>query len=164
VSLGLILKVCLAVYLAVIVLELALARRVKRFLIELGAVIAVVILALLINNASTGRVAFGDGTSPGKAVAWMFLATLLGIAARYLFYLQKGQFSWLGLLKPVSISPIVLLPLVGSVQGAGDLKDMQVVSFAFLAFQNGFFWNAVLDAARPVTQTPAPQPPPASGV
>src|ERR1035441_6482601 len=128
-SLGVILEGCFATYLAVIVLELVLARRVKHFLIELGAVIAVVILALLINNTFTGRVAFGEGTSPVGTIAWMFLATLLGIAARYLFYVQNGQFSWLGLLKPISISPIVLLPLVGSVQGSGDLKDMQGVSF-----------------------------------
>jgi hypothetical protein len=79
----------------------------------------------------------------------MFLATLLGIAARYAFYLPRGRFSWLDFLKPISISPIVLLPLLGSVTGSGSLKDIQVLSFAFLAFQNGFFWQAVLEAARP---------------
>jgi len=36
-----------------------------------------------------------------------------------------------------------------------DLKDMKVVSFAFLAFQNGFFWQAVLDAAHPAKATAA---------
>jgi hypothetical protein len=69
-------------------------------------------------------------------------------------YLQKEQFSWLDLLKPVTISPIVLLPLMGSVQGVGELKEIQVVSFGLLAFQNGFFWQAVLEGARPVTQKP----------
>jgi hypothetical protein len=42
----------------------------------------------------------------------------------------------------------VLLPLISSVQAAGDLKPMQIVSFTLLAFQNGFFWQAVLDSTR----------------
>jgi hypothetical protein len=156
-SLGDIVRVCLVVYLVAAVIDLVLARRVGRFLLELGALILVVILALLVNNANTGRVAFGEGTTPVGAVAWMFLATLLGIAARYVFYLDKGQFSVLSLFKPIAISPIVLLPLIGSVQGAGDMKEMQMVSFAFLAFQNGFFWQAVLDSSRPNTLVSGPR-------
>jgi small-conductance mechanosensitive channel len=148
-SVGMILKACLLVYLGSILIELALTRRAKRFLVEVGALAAVVIIALFLANAVTGRVAFGEGMSPLATVAWMFAATLLGIAARYVFYLQKGQFTWLDLVKPMAISPIVVLPLLGSVQTAGELKSMQVVSFAFIAFQNGFFWQTVLEAARP---------------
>jgi hypothetical protein len=29
---------------------------------------------------------------------------------------------------------------------------MQSISFAFLAFQHGFFWQAVLEKTRPTTQ------------
>lgn len=147
-SFGLILKICLTAYVTTILVEFALIRRLQRFLIELVALVAVVVLALLVTNATTGRVAFGEGSTPAGTVGWMFLATLLGICARYIFYLQ-GNFSWIGMLKPISISPIVLLPLVGSVQSSGDLKAMQVICFAFLAFQNGFFWQAVLDSAKP---------------
>jgi hypothetical protein len=152
-SLGGILQVCLAVYFAAIVIDLVVVRRIGHFLLELGLLVLVATLALLVNNATTGRVAFGEGATPFGAVALMFLATLLGIAARYGFYLERGQFSMLSLLKPMAITPLVLLPLVGSVPGVGNLKDVQMVSFAFLAFQNGFFWQAVLDAARPSTQS-----------
>jgi hypothetical protein len=61
----------------------------------------------------------------------------------------KGTFSWPDLLKPLCISPIVLLPLIGSVQGMKGLESMQVISFALLAFQNGFFWQVVLERASP---------------
>jgi len=152
-SLSSILIVCTVVYLIVILVELAFARRIKRFLWELGALLITIILALLVTNSTTGIVSFGAGTSPVTTVGWMLVATILGITARYVFYL-RGKFSWLGMLKPVTISPIVLLPLIGSVQGLGDLKDMQVMSFAFLAFQNGFFWQSVLDSAKPITDTP----------
>jgi hypothetical protein len=163
-SLELIVRYCLVAYLTAIVIELVVSRRVKPFLIEVGWLIAVSALALLVNNSATGRVAFGEGTPPFWTVALMFLATLLGIAAHYLYHLERGQFSWLDLVKPLSISPIVLLPLLGTVQGIGaDLKEMQVVSFAFLAFQNGFFWRSVLDAARPVTREPSPKPPVVTG-
>ncbi|MCI5157679.1 MAG: hypothetical protein D3906_04425 [Candidatus Electrothrix sp. AUS1_2] len=72
----------------------------------------------------------------------MFLCTMLGIMAHYVFYL-KGKFSWRAFLKPLVISPIVFLPLVGSVQSLTGLEPMQMISFAILAFQNGFFWKEV---------------------
>lgn len=150
---GPIIRICVLVYLAAILVEFALTRRITRFFAELGALVALVLFALLLTNSVTGRVAFGHGTSPLGTVGWMLAATLLGIASRYVFYLQKGHFSWLDLVKPMAISPIVLLPLLGSVQTAGELKDLQVVSFAFIAFQNGFFWQTVLEVARPAMQS-----------
>jgi hypothetical protein len=92
------------------------------------------------------RLGFG-GVSPFAALGIMFVCTLLGIAAQYMFYLE-GQFSWKSFFKPLFISPIVFLPLVGSVQGVSEFEPIQLVSFAVLAFQNGFFWKVVLDHAK----------------
>jgi hypothetical protein len=150
-SLATILRVCVVVYLVAIVAELGLTRQFKRFLLELVVVVLVVCLALLVTNASTGHVAFGEGLSPLWVVAIMFVATMCGIVARYLFYLQQGQFAWLDCLKPLAITPIILLPLISSIQSTGTLNNMQSVAFAFLAFQNGFFWQAVLEKAKPQT-------------
>lgn len=80
----------------------------------------------------------------------MFVSILFGIAARYIFYLET-KFAWLDFVKPLCISPILLLPLIGSLQGEGKLEAIQTISFALLAFQNGFFWQAVLAQARPKT-------------
>jgi hypothetical protein len=151
VSLATILRVCVVVYVVTIVVELGLTRQFKRFLLELAAVVFVVCLALLVTNASIGHVAFGEGVSPLRIIAIMFFMTMCGIVARYIFYLQQGQFSWLGFIKPLTITPIILLPLISSIQKTGNLNDMQAVSFAFLAFQNGFFWQAVLEKATPKT-------------
>jgi hypothetical protein len=150
--LGTILEVCAAVYASAIVIELLIRRQWLRFILEAVALLIVIVIALFVNNAVTGRVAFGQGTSPVGTVGIMFVATVSGIAARYIFYLQAGHFSWLDFLKPLSISPIALLPLIGSVQTSGELSGMQVVSFGVLAFQNGFFWQAVLAGARPAMQ------------
>ena len=147
-----ILEICAAIYSLAVLMELFLRKRWLWFIMHILALIAAMALALLV-SAETGRVAFGNTTSPLSTVGIMFLAIILGITARYVFYLQKGQFSWLDFLKPISISPIVLLPLIGSVQTTGEINDMQVISFAVLAFQNGFFWQAVLGTAKPAGQS-----------
>src|SRR5262245_14826195 len=108
-----------------IVIELWLRRQWRRFILEAVALLVVMALALLVNNAVTGKVSFGQSASSVGTVGIMFAATVCGIAARYVFYLQKSQFSWLDFSKPIVISPIVLFPLIGSVQTTGELNAMQ---------------------------------------
>jgi|SRR5579872_3630656 len=147
-SLGIILEVCMAIYMAAILVELWGRRQWRRFALELGALLSVAALALLVNNAVSGRVSFGEGSSQAGTMGIMFAATVCGIAARFIFYLQEGEFSWLSFFKPMAISPMVLLPLIGSVQTMGEIHGMQVVSFAVLAFQNGFFWETALRSSK----------------
>jgi hypothetical protein len=140
---------CALFYLIVILVDWVRSRRLKRFLLELSSLLILLIISLLIANSSVGFVSFGPAHSPTIVVLIMLGSILLGIAARYIFYL-KGEFSWLDFAKPLCISPVLLLPLMGSVQAVKDLEAMQVVSFALLAFQNGFFWQAVLERAKPL--------------
>jgi len=135
-------------YLVLLLVEAIITRSGKRVLIE-----AVLLCAfLLLLNQLTGfpapssRQAFG-GISPLTAIGLMFICTILGIMAHYVFYLQ-GKFSWQEFLKPLVISPIIFLPLVGSVQSLTGLESMQMISFAILAFQNGFFWKEVFGRVR----------------
>lgn len=98
-----------------------------------------------------GIIAFGNtNLSILYSIGIMFICTLLGISAHHFYYLNKA-FSLRKFLKPLLISPIIFLPLVGSVQGLPYLENMQLVSFSILAFQNGFFWKAVFDKAQPTT-------------
>ena len=143
-----VLKVCVAVYVVLIVADWVRSRNHKRLLFELLPLAALLLVDVLIATETTGYLAFGAGTSPTMVILIMFGAILLGTVARYIFYLQ-AKFSWLEFAKPLCISPILLLPLIGSVQGVRDLQPMQVVCFALLAFQNGFFWHVVLERAQP---------------
>jgi hypothetical protein len=143
-----ILKICAVFYVAVILIDWLRLRRLKRFLLELLPLICLLIIDVYMASSSAGYLTFGTGTSTTHVVVIMFVSILLGIAARYIFYLEV-KFSWLDLAKPLCISPILLLPLIGSVQAGKDLEAIQVVSFALLAFQNGFFWQVVLAQARP---------------
>ncbi|MCI5219909.1 MAG: hypothetical protein D3914_12170 [Candidatus Electrothrix sp. LOE2] len=135
-------------YLILLLVEGIITRSGKRVLIE--AVLLCAFLFLL--NRMTGfpvpssRQAFG-GVSPLTAIGVMFVCTMLGIMAHYIFYL-KGKFSWQEFLKPLVISPIIFLPLVGSVQSLTGLEPVQMISFAILAFQNGFFWKEVFGRVK----------------
>jgi hypothetical protein len=149
------LQACFGLYLLIILVEVAVRRRFTHFLIELGLGAAVGLLATLIILTSPTRAAFGELSSL-HVLGIMCMATICGIVARYVFYLEGGTFSWLDMLKPLSITPMVVMPLIGSLQWGGTLNTMQTVSFAFLAFQNGFFWQKVLEGAKPTVQNAVP--------
>jgi hypothetical protein len=120
-----------------------------RSLIYGVVLVAVAIGAFLAVSPASSKQAFG-GASPLTALALMFVGVLLGIAATYVFNLT-GPFSWRDLARPLVVSPLILLPLIGSLQGA-NLEPVQLVCFTVLAFQNGFFWQQVLRDAKPSTR------------
>ncbi len=112
-------------------------------------VLGVVALALFLTTGfpvPSPRQAFG-GASPELALGLMFVGVLLGIAATYVFNLT-GSFSWRDFARPLVVSPLALLPLIGSLQGAA-LEPVQLICFTVLGFQNGFFWQQVLRDAKP---------------
>lgn len=127
------------------------ARRSNQWL-RFGGEAAVVVGLLLIfyvwlGFPSTPRLQSFGGGPPLWLIGVMFVCVALGIAARYVFFL-RGRPRWQALLKPLCVSPMILLPLLGSIHGVVQLEAIQTVSFSILAFQNGFFWNVVLERAK----------------
>lgn len=138
----------ITLYIVFIMLDLLTSQNIKRLLLEGLPLFG----AILLLNVTTGfprpvtKQAFGDVSSL-LSICIMFFCTVLGIAARYFFSLQ-GRFSWRSFFKPLCISPIILLPLIESVQGAAKIESIQLISFGFLAFQNGFFWKVIFERAE----------------
>jgi hypothetical protein len=148
-SITLTLKICAALYLLVVLIDCFRSKSYKRLALELLPLIGLILLDVFLASTNAGYLTFGATAGPGYGILLgMFLAILLGVAARYIFYL-KGAFSWLDFAKPLCISPLLLLPLMGSLQSVKELQPMQIVSFALLAFQNGFFWQSVLQKTKP---------------
>lgn len=145
----LLLGVCSLFYVFAVGLDWRRSGAARRGVLELLTLVLLWIFGAIVVSARVGYVAFGS-MSEMTVIAVMFVAIILGITARYIFYLHAA-FSWLALIKPICISPILLLPLMGSLQGNDRLQPMQVASFALLAFQNGFFWQVVLEKARLVS-------------
>ena len=122
-------------------------RSIGRPLFQLGAYFFVAVVLRLVTGYPQPRQAFGGGPTLALIVL-MFFCILLGMAARYWFYL-RGRFSTSAFLPPLLISPLVLLPLLGTVQPDVRPQAIQVISLAILAFQNGFFWRTVFEKAKP---------------
>ena len=57
------LGVCIAVYVAMIVAELVVRRRWRRFAFQVAVLTVVAIIGVLLNRSSSGRVSFGSDTS-----------------------------------------------------------------------------------------------------
>jgi hypothetical protein len=110
--------------------------------------------AFLLLNWTTGfpaaREPFSQ-TSSTAAILVMFTFVAIGMLASYFFYL-KGPFELKSFLRPLLVSPIVLLPLIGTVESNSEIESMQLICLVVLAFQNGFFWRIVFEHAKPKTK------------
>lgn len=129
----------------VVLVEVFVTKDLKRFVVQAAALGILFLVLHYVTGFPTPRELFGGASLLG-AIGLMFLCVVLGMAARYAFYLH-GRFSWRSLLKPLCVSPIVLLPLLGSIQTIAEIQAMHLVSFGILAFQNGFFWQVVFERA-----------------
>ena len=151
-SSGITLAIALLAFLCAVILLLDFFRGARRRA-AIGLVLLIVFLIVL--NLTTGfprasgRVSFG-GSIPGWwALVAMAIGVIFGIVAQYVWSKPKKP-KLLDFLRPIVVSPLVLLPLIGSLQ-EGPLELIQLASLTLLAFQNGFFWQQVLKDAAPQT-------------
>ncbi len=109
------LLVFVGLYIITILMELISNHSLKMAIVEM-LILAGFIVVLNITTGfpfSSSRQSFG-GVSPLVAIGIMFVCSVLGSMANCLVYF-KGEFSWRKLLKPLVVSPIIFLPLIGSV-------------------------------------------------
>jgi hypothetical protein len=139
-------------FVLITLIDLIRNRSLRRLIAHLAFLISLLIILYITTGfpLQQSRQAFGGAWSSEIAILIMFICVVAGIAARYIFYLQ-GYFVWLDFIRPLVVSPLILLPLLGSLQGAA-LENLQMICFAILAFQNGFFWQQILQEAKPTTQ------------
>ena len=141
---------CLVAYGLVALVDLARFRLFNRFAVELGLLIAAAVILRATEGfpePEAGQAFGANGTGSLPMVGLMFLCITVGMLARYLFYV-RGPLVWMPFFKPLCVSPIVLLPLMGTLQAGTALEPIQVISFCLLAFQNGFFWRVVFERAQ----------------
>ena len=119
-----ILILCLSLF-AILVVADAVRVRGYSWLGELfGLVIAIYLL-----HSATGfpypRESF-SAVPATISVGIMFICVLIGMSSSYFFQLDE-TFSWQSFLKPFAVSPIVLLPLIGTVQNRTDVESTQLI-------------------------------------
>jgi hypothetical protein len=145
--------VSLILFAILILVDLFRLQLLRRFLWQLAILVgAVAILSVTVGfTMASRRVAFGGGYSVELAIGVMFFGVILGMIARYIFHMGQSRFSWIDFARPMAVSPIVLLPLIGALEGGG-IETLQLASLVILAFQNGFFWQQVLKDAKPTSR------------
>jgi hypothetical protein len=127
-------------YLVIIIIEFAKLRSLTLTVVQL------LILAMIagVLRVTTGFpilvILFGPASPVLILVVW--LAVVAGTAAHYVFF-EQGPFQLRASLKPIALSPMVVFPLLGTMQSD-------------LAFQSGFFLKRVL---KNVGKNPAPSRP-----
>jgi hypothetical protein len=129
-------------YAVVILVDLFLSSRRLSCLLEAAILTGVVLFLHFQTGFPAPKQAFGGGQY--VAVGVMFAGVLLGTAGRYYFY-KRGRFRWRSFLRPFAVSPIILLPMPGTVSGVTGVDAVQLISFFALSFQNGFFWKEIFD-------------------
>jgi len=129
-------------YMILIIVDLARKKSSRHTTIELISLTAFTIYLNHTIGFPIPKQSFGSIT-PVFAVLIMFGCILLGMMARYIFYYKK--FKLKSFLRPLVISPIILLPLIGTIQGITKFETVQLFSFGILSFQNGFFWKEIFD-------------------
>jgi hypothetical protein len=140
--------VALTILLVLALVDYSQTRETRRLIIALALLAGVAVALRAIVGFPNATASFAGGVPLLVAIGVLFLSTALGISANQVFY-SKTRFSWFAVLRPLCVTPIVLLPVLGSLQGLTFLQPVQLVSFALLSFQNGFFWRTVLDNAKP---------------
>ena len=110
--------------------------------------LAALLLALAVLRSQTG---FPDsalvpfGAAFGLGVGWTILlmgaCLVLGMIANYVYFLST--FSWREFLRPLCISPLLLVPLIGATGDSDQIGLVRAVSLCLVSFQSGFFWRSV---------------------
>jgi hypothetical protein len=106
------------------------------------ALIAAIVIALMRSGAMTMSL----GSFSERDVA-IFGATLLGIAIQAVYgpLLKREKFNWISLALALIVAPLVFYNVFAEmISGAG----MPSWANLGLAFENGFFWNAIFAAIR----------------
>jgi len=97
---------------------------------------------------------FDDGRLTDPVFIGSFISILAGMVAKSLFDLFRKKRKWLGakgfalrLIPSLVISPIAYLGFIRTAD-IGLSNDLSVLAFFLFAFQNGFFWEDILNMGQ----------------
>lgn len=119
--------------------------------------VAAIVLAIVLAIRGHGRELRQEEyfTRPKKKNTWqwgvmLFVAMVAGILARYYWELLGqgriiGDTNSIDLLRPLLVSPLVFFPI-----WAYAVRMPQGLIPVLVAFQNGFFWQTVFNAVKPI--------------
>jgi hypothetical protein len=110
------------------------------------------LIAYLVATSSTlspfsrsSSIAFGANSQATSLFIVVALAgAVAGVFGSYFFKLRDAGVSLRGLLRPLSASPLVIIPTIKLIESAGDPSALAYILLFALSYQNGFFWERLL--------------------
>ena len=132
----------MVLYSIFLVIEFYNSKKKQTIFIQIVIISVVTVVLFFMTGFPFPKVSFGTTTSI-MTVSIMFGCVIFGIFSNYLFF--STTFTWREFLRPVLISPIVLMPLYGLVEGTPDIQNMKLISLCLISFQNGFFWKVLFE-------------------
>lgn len=112
-----------------------------------GILIGAILIGLVVFAFDPFSVVQSFGPPPILLSLGMLTAIILGVISEYIFNVDR-EFKILEMLRPIVISPILLLPLVGLVNDSETYNTSSVISVLLVSFQNGFFWREIIKRAK----------------
>ncbi|MBA53001.1 MAG: hypothetical protein CMK89_00965 [Pseudomonadales bacterium] len=113
-------------------------RNYKYNLLQFTALAVVFLVLAWSSGFPFPRISFGS-TSSEATLAAMFVSIVLGMISNYIFF--NDTFSFRQCVKPILVSPILLMPLYSLVEGSSKFESIKVASLCLISYQNGFFWK-----------------------
>ena len=106
------------------------------------AMIAAIVIALMRSNALS--VSLGSFSERDVAI---FGSTVLGIIIQAVYgpLLKREKFNWISLALALIAAPLVFYNVFAKMIGGAGMPSWANLG---LAFENGFFWNAILSVIR----------------
>jgi hypothetical protein len=124
---------------------------------RLGLAAAVVIFAvsayLLATNSAVSPFAASQTLSFGYwdnsvPLTVGTVGAVFGVVGSYLIKQDRAGFDWRGLIKPLLISPMLIIPTVKLVEAAEEQTFMTMLLVFAMSYQNGFFWERVMKGEK----------------
>jgi len=123
------------------------------YIVAAVAIVGAWVLALVARRAAARQAQFFAGADKANWPVWawgilLFGVMMLGILARYYWdLLGRGRYfvdtDLVELIRPLLVSPLVFFPVWSQLGGAP-----RTLTTILVAFQNGFFWQAVFEKAH----------------
>jgi H+/Cl- antiporter ClcA len=121
--------------------------------VAIGAILLAIMLAIFGYRSQQRQQQFFGPPKKKNPWTWgilLFVAMVVGILARYYWELLGkgktfGDTNTADLLRPLLVSPLVFFPI-----WAYSVRMPRGLIPVLVAFQNGFFWQTVFEAAKPI--------------
>lgn len=139
------LATCIFLYVIYLLYDWISTRRTKVIGLQFGGLILLFLFLRLYFGFPGHKTSFGPETSLLKNIL-LLICIMLGIISSYVF--SRERFHFLECLRPLLISPIILLPLHTLIEKEHDIDLGRMLTLCLIAYQNGFFWKTIFKDSK----------------